>query len=82
MYPAYKHGQIVLVSMIRNYKVNDVVVALQDNREVMKRVAEVKSGSYSLLGDNKDASTDSRTHGWLPDRQILAKVVFPKVRLK
>lgn len=82
MKPSYRHGQIVVVSMVRRFTVGDVVIAMQANREVIKRITEIKDGMFFIEGDNKSASTDSRTHGWLSDRLVLAKVVFPKVKLQ
>ncbi|MCA9323751.1 S26 family signal peptidase [Candidatus Saccharibacteria bacterium] len=82
MKPSYKHGQVVLVMMTREFRVGDVVVALQGKREVLKRIVDMKDGNVFLEGDNKTASTDSRQHGWLSDRLIMAKVIFPKNKFK
>jgi nickel-type superoxide dismutase maturation protease len=78
MRPSYKHGQVILVSMVRKFRVGDVVIALHQNKEIMKRITDMKDGKVFLEGDNKTGSTDSRKYGWLSDRLILSKVVFPK----
>jgi phage repressor protein C with HTH and peptisase S24 domain len=79
MKPTLRKGQLVVISMVRRFKVGDVVVAFMDRREVVKRITQMKDGSVFLEGDNKRESSDSNTHGWLPDRQILGRVIFPFV---
>jgi phage repressor protein C with HTH and peptisase S24 domain len=82
MMPTLRHNQVVLVSQVRNFKQGDVVVAFMDGREVIKRITRYQDGQAFLEGDNKEESTDSRTHGWLVDRHVEGKVIFPRVRLK
>lgn len=77
MLPTFRAGQVVVVSMVRRFKVGDIVVAFMDRREVIKRVTKIKEGAVFLEGDNKKASTDSRELGWLPDRHVLGRVIFP-----
>ncbi len=77
MDPTLKNGQTIIVSHSRSYGVGDVVVAYMDKREVIKRVTRIKEGKVYLEGDNKLASTDSRVHGWLIDRHIVGRVVWP-----
>ena len=79
MHPTLREKQIVIVSLARKFKTGDVVVAFMDGREVIKRITQIKKGSVFLEGDNKKHSTDSRTLGWLPDRHVIGKVIFPKV---
>jgi phage repressor protein C with HTH and peptisase S24 domain len=78
MKPTYRNGQTVLVSLVRNFKVGDVVVAVNGNREVLKRITKIDYGKVFLEGDNKDNSTDSRDYGWLPETRIQAKVIWPR----
>ena len=82
MMPTLKHDQIVLVSRARNFKDGDVIVAFMDGREVIKRITQYKDGQVFLEGDNRTASTDSNTHGWLVDRHVEGKVIFPFTKLK
>ncbi len=82
MVPAYRPGQTILVSNNRSVKVGDVVVAFMNGREVLKRVTGQQDGQVFLEGDNSEHSTDSRQHGWLVDRHIFGKVVWPKKRKK
>ena len=79
MNPTLRRKQLVVVSMTRKFQVGDVVVAFMNRREVIKRIMHIKDGRVFLEGDNKAHSTDSRTYGWIPDRHILGKVVFPVI---
>ena len=82
MQPALKSGQFVIFTHSRNFKVGDVVLAFQNGREVVKRIADYKNGQAFLVGDNKQHSTDSRVHGWLVDRHIHGKLLFPRLKNK
>lgn len=82
MYPTYKEGQIIMIRHTRNFKVGDVVVAILDGKEVIKRITSYNHGSVFLEGDNKHNSTDSRHKGAITDRKILGVVAWPKRNLK
>jgi len=58
-----------------------VVVALpgDQNREIMKRVESLAGHEAWLVGDNSQASTDSRSFGSVPTRAI-TWVVHPQRR--
>jgi nickel-type superoxide dismutase maturation protease len=62
--------------------VGDIVVARHpyQEKQIIKRVALVlEDGSCFLTGDNAQASTDSRSYGFIPLNKILGKVTskFP-----
>lgn len=78
MEPTLKKGKVIAVSEARNFDAGDVVVAFVDNKEVIKRISKYEKGKVYLLGDNPDASTDSRTYGWINDRHVLGKVIWPR----
>jgi phage repressor protein C with HTH and peptisase S24 domain len=80
MLPTLREGQVVLVFMSRNFHVGDVVVAFMDRREVVKRITKMRDDAVFLEGDNSKESTDSKTHGWLADRHLLGRVIFPVVK--
>jgi phage repressor protein C with HTH and peptisase S24 domain len=81
MLPAYKNGQLVIASYFHKPKVGYVVVAVQNGREVLKRVVAIDSNHMvELIGDNKLHSTDSRHYGKVPIRKVLGVVVWPKVK--
>ena len=78
MNPNYRDGQVVLVSYLGRYSVGDVVVALMDGREVIKRISKMSRGKFYLVGDNLHNSTDSRTHGWIMETHLMGRVVWPR----
>jgi signal peptidase I len=79
MRPTLAEGDRLLVVRRRRYRVGDVV-ALPDprrpDRVVVKRVAAVDGDRVSVLGDDADASTDSRTFGPVPARSVIGRAVY------
>jgi nickel-type superoxide dismutase maturation protease len=80
MLPAFTHGKIVVGWRFRQPKVGDVVIARHHRIELIKRVSELQEDKVYLLGDNAEASTDSRQFGWLPAGAIIAVVVTRRNR--
>ena len=78
MKPTYRNGQTIIVSFSRQHKTGDVVVAFMNGREVLKRIKKIKNGEVYLIGDNKAESTDSRKYGWIQDRHVIGRVIWPK----
>lgn len=79
MSPTLKEGQLILLTHSRNYKKGDVVMVYYHGREILKRIQEYNDGQVYLVGDNPHESTDSREFGWLVDRHVRGKLVWPKV---
>ncbi len=77
MLPTLKDGQTIIVSSSRSFSIGDIVVAFMDRREVIKRIVEMKDGKVLLEDDNKSHASDSWAQGWLIDRHVVGKVVFP-----
>lgn len=80
MEPALRDGDwIVVAPLSRTPRVGEIVLA-RDPRDatnlVMKRVAEVKDGACTLLGDLPEHSTDSRTFGPVKLENVLGRAVF------
>ena len=81
MFPTLEPDEEVLANT-RAYKnelpeIGDVVVAFDPRQEgfvIVKRVSAVSPASVTLLGDNPDFSTDSRTFGVVPLNNIIGKV--------
>ena len=82
MAPTYKPGAIIIINHGRHFKVGDVVVAFMGGKEVLKRIVDMHDGRVFLEGDNTKKSVDSRHHGWLNDRHIVGRVVWPKRKKK
>lgn len=78
MLPTFGHGRIVVGWRFMRPRVGDVVIAKHHRIELIKRVSELEGGKVFLLGDNAEASTDSRQFGWLPVKAIVAVVVARK----
>lgn len=83
MMPTLRSGDNVLVNrlyyLLAKPKIGDIV-ALKDPRDkkiLIKRISEIKNGQYFVLGDNKTASVDSRTFGWIKKKDIIGKLVYP-----
>ena len=86
MYPTFKNKDIILIK-IRNFNVETnavYIVELQEEHYIIKRLDKVINytdsrhnsiyKSYFFLGDNLDASIDSRTFGGVSRPQIKGKV--------
>lgn len=81
MLPTLKKGQLVWATHFKTPKVGDVVVALQNGREVIKRIGQISDGwQVQLLGDNPAHSTDSRHLGTIPMRNITGVVIWPNIK--
>lgn len=82
MDPTFPHGTYVLASslpyLFTTPKVHEVVVIRgpRDKKYLVKRIAQIKKGSYFVIGDNKKESTDSRHFGLLKRHAIIGKVVY------
>ena len=79
MLPSFRPGQVVLALPRRPLRVGDVVIVRHDNLEKIKRVVGLEGNRLFVVGDNEEASTDSRTFGWLDlEQALVGKVVWPR----
>lgn len=81
MEPLIKNGEKILVSEIpylfKKPQLNDVVVVkVENNLILVKRIIKISNGKHFVLGDNKKDSKDSRSFGNLSRKQILGKMIF------
>jgi SOS-response transcriptional repressor LexA len=76
MEPAYTEGQVVVFRRSKKISSGDVVLAIVDGREVIKRIADVTKDTVYLLGDNATHSTDSRHYGFVAKNQLYGKIVL------
>ena len=49
-----------------------------EEKFVIKRLAEVKNGKYYFLGDNPDDSYDSRYYGYVDSKNVVAQLLTRK----
>jgi len=81
MRPAFVPGDELRVSIIayrlRLPRVGDAVVVRdpRTGRLVLKRIKRLEGAGYFVLGDNPEASTDSREFGVVYKDEIVGKVV-------
>jgi nickel-type superoxide dismutase maturation protease len=76
MEPTLKKGEHVFTfNWFINLKVGDIVVALVDQRIMIKRLTKVEEKKVFLEGDNKNQSTDSRKFGFIDKAKIIGKVI-------
>lgn len=75
MLPAYRPGDVVIGWRLFKPAPGQVVIARTPKRTVIKRVGRVSSGQVWLAGDNRSASTDSRTAGPFTINEIEAVVI-------
>jgi uncharacterized protein (UPF0335 family) len=80
MAPMLKPGQLILATPLRRrLRPGQVVVLRKNNRELIKRIERVEFDKVFVIGDNPDASTDSRQFGWLDSSTVVARVIRPKL---
>ena len=79
MLPLISEGDQLVVDEHAEISVGDIVIARHPfiaNSEMVKRIERIDpSGNCFLIGDNADASTDSRTFGPVSIHLIRGKVV-------
>lgn len=77
MHPVLSEGQLIVGWRWAGPKTGRVVV-VQNGRPLVKRVAGVDGQQIWLLGDNPDASTDSRQFGYVQSQQVEAIIIWPR----
>lgn len=78
MKPTLSSGDILIAKSESKINVGNVVIAKVNGREIVKRISKLRDSEAYILGDNADASTDSRSLGWIKSDQIIGKVIWPK----
>lgn len=77
MAPAMLNDEWWLVRRSSDVKPGDVVLLTHPDRPdllIVKRLARREDGGWWVLGDNPDASEDSRQFGVVPDANVLGRL--------
>lgn len=79
MQPTLNDNDVVLIEPTDNIAVGDIVLAQHPYKQsvrMLKRVDNIdENGRFSLVGDNPQESTDSRTFGTVSIEYIYGKAV-------
>ncbi len=76
MVPSIKQGSYAVMLKYVKIKEGDVVVAIVGSKPIIKRVKKIENNNYTLAGDNKEESTDSRNFGPVNKKEIQGKIVW------
>lgn len=80
MAPKLRPGQhVVATRLFRRLRPGNVVVIERGNKQTIKRIERVEANRLFVIGDNLDASVDSRQFGWLDRGEVVAKVLRPNM---
>ena len=80
MAPKLYPGQlIVATTLIRKLKPGQVVILEKNHKQLIKRIERIEDDKLFVIGDNPEASTDSRHFGWLDARHVVARVKWPNL---
>ena len=80
MAPKLRPGQLVLATrFFRKLHPGQVVIITHDDKELIKRIEEVKDDQVFVVGDNLEASTDSRQFSWLSREAVIGRVFWPNL---
>ncbi len=83
MLPVLPPGTLVFAfAFSKRPKIGSVVIIEHEGKEKIKRISEVRDSEIFVIGDHETSSSDSRQFGWISAETIIARVVWPRTRIK
>lgn len=80
MAPKLRPGQLIMATpLFRRLHPGQVIIFRKNDREQIKRIEQIRDDHVFVIGDNLDASTDSRQFGWVDRGEIVARVFRPNL---
>lgn len=82
MAPRLGPGKLVVASpLLSRLRPGQVIILEQGGKEKIKRIERIDSDRHQVfvIGDNLQASSDSRHFGWISDRQVRGRVLWPRL---
>ena len=82
MAPKLRPGQLIIgTPLFRKLHPGQVVIVERNHKELIKRIerVDVDNDRLFLVGDNLEASTDSRHFGWVEEKEVKARVLRPNL---
>ena len=76
----HANNLVVATGLYRGISKGNIVIFNHQGIDKIKRVEDIRTNEFYVLGDNRLSSSDSRTFGWLPQDVIKAKVIWPKAK--
>lgn len=79
MWPTLESGDRLVVRRFGRVRVGDLVAFADPGdakRQLVKRVRALSAGGVSVIGDNEDASTDSRHFGPVPLGTLSGRAIY------
>jgi phage repressor protein C with HTH and peptisase S24 domain len=75
MLPTYQSGDTLLGTGWFRPRVGQVVIAHHGGLPLVKRITKIEGQKVWLEGDNRIASTDSRSFGYVDQSQVVGRVI-------
>ncbi|MDB5170190.1 MAG: signal peptidase [Candidatus Saccharibacteria bacterium] len=81
MAPRLAPGKLVFATtLLGKLKPGQVVILEHHGKEKIKRIERIDpdKGQLFVIGDNLDASSDSRHFGWITKKAVRGRVFWPR----